>query len=92
MDSNVSNMNNYGLEIQTAIAEVLRAERAIAGMTQAEMAERAGMTEQTVGRYLRGTRDIPLFALASMCKGLGLSMSAVIDQAEQRLAKKQNGQ
>lgn len=84
--------NNYGEDIQSAIADMLRAERAIQELTMDDMAERTGMPKITLHRYMKGQRDIPLKALATICKALGVPMVEIIDRAEQRLESQQNGQ
>lgn len=85
-------MGNYGADIQTAIAEELRAERAVQRITLDQMAEDAGMVKITMRRYIQGERDIPVKALAEICRALNVPMGEVIDRAEQRLAAKQSKQ
>lgn len=85
-------MNTYGIDIQSAIADMLRAERAIQGTTLDELAERAGMPKVTLQRYLRAQRDIPLKALADICRALDVPMGEIIQRAEQRLQAKKLGE
>lgn len=82
-------MGNYGVDIQAAIADELRSERAIQRMTMDELAESAGMVKITMHRYMQGNRDIPVKALADICRALNVSMGEIIDRAESRLAAKQ---
>lgn len=69
-----------------AVAATLRAERAAASMTQAELAKRAGLGYQTVIRLEKGTRSPTVEQLARLCSALGLSMSELVERAERRLA------
>jgi transcriptional regulator with XRE-family HTH domain len=89
MAHRLSGMGNYGAEIQTAIAEELRSERAVQRITMDEVAERAGMVKITLHRYMHGDRDIPVKALADICRALNVPMGEIIDRAEDRLAAKQ---
>ena len=84
--------HTYGEDIQSAIADMLRAERAIQELTMDELAERAKMPKITLHRYMKGQRDIPLKALATICKALGVPMGEIIERAEHRLESQQNGE
>lgn len=68
-----------------AVAEQLRAERAAKRWTYKELATAAGLTEQTVMRYLTEKRDIPLPEFASLAHALGLSPADIINRAIDRL-------
>lgn len=85
-------MGNYGSDIQSAIADELRSERAIQRVTMDDLADRAGMVKITMHRYMQGNRDIPVKALADICRALNVSMGEIIDRAEARLASKQGKQ
>lgn len=85
-------METYGQDIQAAIADMLRAERAVQDITLDEMAERAGMPKITLHRYLKGQRDIPLKSLAQMCKALDVPIGVIIQRAEERLQAKKLGE
>lgn len=78
-------MGNYGDAFGIALAEQLRAERSAARLSQRKLAELTGMSEQTVMRYLNGTRDIPMSNLADLAHALGLSVQTVVERAEQRI-------
>lgn len=79
--------NTYGDRIQQAVAAELRAERGAQDVTFDVLAERTGMPKATLSRYFKGTRDIPMSALAAICDGLGLTVLAIIDRAQARLDK-----
>lgn len=72
-------------EYATAIAEQLRAERSARRLTFKELAERSGINEQSVLRYLNGKRDIPIPALYALAEGLEVTVHEVIARAESRL-------
>jgi len=89
VENRIPDMNNsYGIDIQSAIADMLRAERAIQEMTLDELAEKAGMPKVTLQRYLKAQRDIPLKSLADICRALDVPMGEVIQRAEERLQAK----
>lgn len=71
--------------LAAAVASQLRAERAAAQMTYKELADAAGMTEQSVMRYLTGKRDIPLPEFAKMAEALGLTPYELMKRAESRI-------
>ena len=71
--------------LSQAVSATLRAERAAAQMTQAELAERSGLGYQTVMRLEKGERSPSVSQLAALCSALGLSMSDLVERAEQRL-------
>jgi len=85
-------MGNYGAEIQTAIAEELRSERAVQRITMDEIADRSGMVKITLHRYMQGSRDIPVKALADICRALNVPMGEIIARAETRLSAKERKQ
>lgn len=51
-------------------------------VTQSELGRRTGINQKKISRTFRGERDITLDELASICDALGLSMLAVINEAE----------
>lgn len=81
-------MGEYGDLFGKAVAEQLRAERSAARLTQKQLAERAGMSDQSVMRYLNGTRDIPIAALADIANALGVSVEVIVERATQRLRQR----
>lgn len=71
--------------LSQAVSATLRAERAAARLTQTELAERSGLGYQTVMRLEKGERSPSVAQLAALCSVLGLSMSELVERAEQRL-------
>ncbi len=72
-------------ELTRAVAAALRAERAASQLTQHEVALRSGLGYQTVMRLEKGERSANVEQLAALCSVFGLSMSELIERAEQRL-------
>ena len=67
-----------------AVAETLRAERAAAGLTIPELADRAGMVAVTLQRVLKAERDITVAQLAALAPVLGMTPSKLLAEAERR--------
>lgn len=68
----------------SAFAETLIAERKRAGLMQEELADRAGVSVRFISFIETGRRQPSLSALAAISAGLGISMSAMIESAEER--------
>ena len=81
-------MGTYGEDLQGAITRQMQAERAANGMTYADIAREASMTEQTVMRYLTGKRDMPMAAFLDICKALGFEPRELVLLAEMRMNRK----
>ena len=56
-------------------------------LTQRQIAIQAGLGQATVNRALLGETAIAVEAFVMICRALGLSASALIEQAEARLKK-----
>ena len=69
-----------------AVAEALRAERASAGLSIRELADRAGMVAVTLQRVLKAERDITVAQLAALAPALGMTPSTLLAEAERRSA------
>lgn len=54
--------------------ETVRRARADAGLSQEELADRAGLDRSYVGGVERGDRNPTLLVIAKLAKGLGLSV------------------
>ena len=82
-------MNTYGERVQSAVAAEIRAERAAQGLSQSELAERAGIRQNTLSRYTTADddkrRDIPYVAFADIAAALGLTPRELAERAERRL-------
>lgn len=78
-------MGLYGEKLAAAVAEQLRAERAVKRWTYKELATAAGLTEQSVMRYLTEKRDIPLPEFAALSDALGVTPGDLINRAIERI-------
>lgn len=70
--------------LSEALAATIRAERAAHSITQQQLADAAGMTNVTMGRVLRGEREITTEYLVKIAGALGVKVSYLMLQAEQR--------
>lgn len=68
-----------------AFADQLRAERAVAGMSQDELAKRTGISKSTILRLEAGSRVMDTAQLGEICRALGISIGTFAARAEQRL-------
>lgn len=66
------------------VAAELRGERATLDIDWDALAEATGLSESSVRRYLKGTRDIPMSAFVELCRALALKPTAVFERAEER--------
>ena len=53
-------------------------------MTQRELAEKAGTTEVSVSRYLRGQRTLRLLTLAAIAQVLGVSIDDLLTERRRK--------
>lgn len=58
--------------------EALRAAREAAGLTQAELARRVGVSVDTIGRAERGDRDTPATTIGRIARVLGVSLESLL--------------
>ena len=66
----------------SGFSETLAALRREAGLTQAELAERLGISKSAVSMYERGNREPELGLLEAMADLFGVSVSALLGRAE----------
>ena len=70
-----------------AVAETIRAERAAARLTQAELARKAGLPRVTYIRYETGERQPNILQVAQIAEGLGMSVSTFLRRVESRVSR-----
>lgn len=63
------------------IARAIRAERARAGLSQAELAERVGVHRATIGAIETVTRRVYADELADFCEALGVTFEMLLSRA-----------
>ena len=64
------------------LARSIRAERARLGMSQAELAEKLGMSKQAVSTLETGVRKVYAHELPDICEALGVSLLTLLARAE----------
>ncbi len=64
------------------LAREIRAERARAGLSQADLAERLGTSPSTVSAMERGVRAIYAAELPDLCRALGVDLLAFLTRAD----------
>lgn len=70
-----------------AVAETIRAERAAARLSQAELAERAGIPRITYIRYETGERKPNVVQVAQIADALGMRLSSFLQRVEDRVGE-----
>lgn len=73
-----------------ALADELHAEREGQRMTLDDLARRSGVPKVTLQRYLAGTREIRIDALANICRALGISIGEMAGRAQARYDRGQS--
>lgn len=67
-----------------AASATIRAERAAAGLTQAQMIAKSGLSRSTYIRLESGSSVADVTQLARICGAVGLSLSEFLRRVEQR--------
>lgn len=70
-----------------AVAETIRAERAAAKLSQAEVAKRAGIPRVTYIRYETGERRPSMTQVVQIARALGLTLSGFARLVEDRVER-----
>ncbi|MCC3276407.1 helix-turn-helix domain-containing protein [Arthrobacter sp. zg-Y20] len=65
-----------------AVPAVLRAQIAYRNASQSSLSRETGIPQSTISRILSGQRVVDLEQLVQICRALGVSVGAVMDQAE----------
>lgn len=72
-------------DLTRAVAAVIRAQMGYRDITQADLVRQTGVSQPTVSRIVKGERSIDMEMLHKVCRVLRVSVSAVIDQAEETM-------
>lgn len=80
-------MTTEDRELQRAITVELKVELASREWTQAELAERAGVSRETMNRYMRNKVGMPISTFDAICRALGASPAAIIARALERIGE-----
>ncbi|MCP5389843.1 MAG: helix-turn-helix transcriptional regulator [Novosphingobium sp.] len=78
-------MDRSNDRLVAAFAAVLRERREAAGMTQEDLAERADVSARFISFLETGRRQPSLSALSAISSGLGVSMTTIVADLEERL-------
>ncbi|MBF1667169.1 MAG: helix-turn-helix transcriptional regulator [Scardovia wiggsiae] len=70
------------MDINEATAKALQAARAVSGMTYEELAEKSGVSVQTIYRMFGAKRDIKLPQLYALAKTMGITVVEIMQDAE----------
>lgn len=60
----------------------LRAIRALRGMTQADLASKAGVSPTAIAEYESGKRDLRAATIRKLCDALGVQVRYIVDGTE----------
>lgn len=60
----------------------LRAIRALRDMTQAQLAEKSGVSPTAIAEYERGKRDLRTDTIRKLCEALGVTVTYRVDGTE----------
>lgn len=77
-------MDRSNSTLVTAFAEILRARREAAGLTQEALAERADTSVRFISFLETGRRQPSLSAIAALSHGLGITMAELVAEVERR--------
>ena len=83
-------MDRSNDRLNVAFAAVLRARRAQAGLTQEELAARADMSARHLSFLETARRQPSLSALLALSEGLGIGLSDLTSEVEQRYRQDSN--
>jgi transcriptional regulator with XRE-family HTH domain len=78
-------MGTYGTDIQHAVVVQINAEMAAKGWKPSDLSREAGIPKNTLSRYLKGERGIPLDTFGDIAQALSLSYVELASRAQRRL-------
>lgn len=78
-------MGVYSENLPTAMAEQLRSEKGAAELTYQEIADALDIHQQSVIRYFKGTRDIPMSVVIRLAELFGLTPAELMERATERI-------
>lgn len=77
------------MDINSAVAAELRAERGALSVTVDRLAETSGVPKRTLIRYLKAERSIDIASLWSIATSLGVDPGEIMRRAELRMSRDQ---
>ncbi len=75
-------------QLSLQLAEVIRRHRTVAGISQEELADRASLHRTYISLVERSRRNLTVDALDRIARGLGISASRLMADAEAARAKR----
>lgn len=78
---------SYETALERAISDqiLIIANRSEPRVTQGELAEVAGVTRESMNKYLRGKTPMPLPALIALCDHLEVPLQQLVSRAEAQI-------
>lgn len=80
-------MTTQDMELQRALAVEIKMLLVSHGWTQADLAERAGVSRESMNRYMRNRVGMPIATFAEICRVLGDSPAEVMSRALERIGE-----
>ncbi len=71
---------------QRALLKLLKTVRIEAGLKQAEIAQRIGLSQSDVSKYESGERRLDILELRAICSALNITLSDFIARLEEEIA------
>ena len=78
MDTSAANTDETPDPLQILFGENLRTARLIAGLSQAELATRSGLTQQYLSKIETGHKNVTLRTMAALAKVVGREVSVLL--------------
>ncbi len=72
---------------QALVCRLLRQERSLAGLKQADLAKRLGMPQSFVSKYESGERRLDFIEVQSICAALGVKLVDFVVRFERELER-----
>jgi len=77
---------NIHTDDQGKLADMLKEARTAAGLTQAQLSEKIGVPQSFVSKYESGERRLDVLELRTVCRALGVSLSAFVNRLDKELS------
>ncbi|WP_181038998.1 helix-turn-helix domain-containing protein [Arthrobacter sp. Y81] len=80
-------MATHAEQLEESLAMQIRVELTERGMTQKDLAEKAGITRSTLNHYTKGHRSIPMPTLFKFAEVLSVAPSVLLERASDPVAE-----
>jgi transcriptional regulator with XRE-family HTH domain len=78
-------------EFNRTLGAVMRAEASFHGFSAAALSRMTGIERVTLGRYLKGERDIPIPILYKVADALNVTVASLVEAAHRRVMTSDTG-